>query len=135
MKNLNISTNGHYILGKSIFSIFLLIFICLFLTHCSNNSTAPSLKGSLITDTISDKYISDKDPLSSCWYTNLGKDSLLLNGKHYVISNRSRYRKFEEPVDFGDTIAEGAVLIYDPIAFLHDTKTDSNFIFNSCQKL
>jgi hypothetical protein len=144
METLNIKTSLNYILAKTGLAFCLVVIIGIILCNCTNNSTGPSLdtakpidgqtpNQALITDTISDQYISVKDPLYACHFINGGKDSLKIGTKKYAISTRSRYRSFPGPANFGNTVSERAVKIYDPIIFLHDTKTDSNYVFNSCQ--
>lgn len=82
---------------------------------------------------VSTRFIKEDSVSASCWYhtATIGKDSLDILGRRYTVSTRSRYRSIEEPVWFGDTIAEGAVILNE-VRFFLDTKNDSAYAINIC---
>lgn len=82
---------------------------------------------------VSKRFIADDSVSTTCYYHTaiVGKDSLDILGKRYTISTRSRYRLVEEPYLFGDTMAEGAVILNE-VHFFLDTKNDSAYAINIC---
>jgi hypothetical protein len=97
----------------------------------SSNPVASSQDGVKQDTAISMRYVMEGDTAyPNCWFTN-GRDSLNVDGRHYVISTRSRYRAHAEPETFGDTYAEGPYTLIQARLY-YDTKRDTVFAFNHC---
>lgn len=129
---LEIKTHPNYILGKLAMALTLVSVILTFFVGCSDTTTSPNTTAQVET-----KYIRDSlTSFPSCYYPTVQdttRDSLVIDGKHYTVSTRSRYRATSEPLDFGDTQGEGPVTLINT-KFFNDTKTGLVIALNQCQK-
>lgn len=109
--------------------------VALFLMGCNNAESITRADANRIN--VITRYIPDSlDTYPSCyspWASDSTRDSLIIEGKHYTVSARSRYRAEPEPDTFGDVEAEGPVHLLKP-HFYVDTKTadDSILVLNRC---
>ncbi len=121
--------------GFTLLYILIALWPLLFI-GCGANPTAPAPKGTQRIDVIT-RYVSDSlEVFKSCYYpwaADTTRDSLIIDGKRYTVSERSRYRLEAEPETFGDVEAEGPVILMQEKFFL-DTKSadDSILVLNRC---
>lgn len=130
--------NGVRYMARKSFTLvyFLIAFSSLFLIGCLDNSiSGPGDKG---LGNISTRYISEDSVSHSCfypWSSDATRDSLLMNGKRYTISPRSRYRMDTIPSEMFDVIVEGPINSGADYMALRDTKTDTIYIVMDCASL
>ncbi len=140
---MEIKANPETIIGKLVYLALLIILPLIMLCACEGTPAANSAVADASEPTNEDrakvntKYIQDTlTVFKSCWYPSSAdstKDSLVVEGKRYTVSSRSRYRLVPEPETFGDVEAEGPVTL-DDVSFYSDSKDGTEMIYalNRC---